>query len=131
MASLNRWKFPTENMAAKLLSLVIALVFWLTVAADKETQRNYAVPVNLINVPPGVAISGNVPKKINLSISGPEILFLTHDLNKLLITLDLQKTGEGTVSFPEMQKCVDLPSGMKVLRVYPSGVQLKMVRKVN
>lgn len=131
MASLKSWKFATENMAAKLLSLVIALVFWLTVTADKETRRNYTLPVRVINVPPGLAISGNVPKKVNLSISGPEILFLTHDLNKLLITLDLQKTGEGTVSFPEMQKCVDLPSGMKVLRVYPSGVQLKMVRKVN
>ncbi len=122
---------PTENLAAKLLSLAIASVFWLTVTADKEIRRNYTVPVRVINVPPGLTIYGNVPKNIKLSVSGPEILFLTHNFNDLKLTLDLLKTGEGTVSFPDLQKYVDLPSGMQVLRVFPSSMELKLVRRGN
>ncbi len=131
MAALSRWKLPTENLAAKLLSLAIASVFWLAVTADREIRRSYTLPVSVINVPPDLTVSGNMPKNIRISVSGPEIVFLTHNFNDLKLTLDMLETGEGTVSFPDLQKYVDLPSGMQIVKIYPSTMELKLVRKVN
>jgi YbbR domain-containing protein len=131
MASLIKWKFLTDNLAAKLLSLAIALVFWFSVTVEKDIHKNYTVPVRVVNIPTGLSLSGNVPENINFSLTGPKILFLTHNLNGLKITLDLRDTGEGTVSFPDLENYVDLPYGMHVIRVYPSGMKLRLVRSVN
>jgi YbbR domain-containing protein len=131
MAALSRWKFLTDNLAAKILSLAIASVFWLSVTVDKEIQKNFSAPLIVVNLPPGFTISDNVPHNINFTVTGPEILFLSHNLDGLKITLDLRKTGEGTVSFPHLQKYIDLPYGMQVIRVYPSSLELKLVRRKN
>jgi YbbR domain-containing protein len=131
MAALNRWKFLTDNLAAKILSLAIAAVLWFSVTTEKEIRKNFTVPLRVVNIPPGLTIPDNVPNNINLSVAGPEILFLSHNINGLKITLDLHKTGEGTVSFPDLQKYVDLPYGMQVIRVFPSSLELKLVRRKN
>jgi hypothetical protein len=131
MAALKRWKFLTDNLAAKLLSLAIATVFWLSVTADRDIRKDFTVPLKVANIPSGLTIAGYVPGSVDLSVSGPEILFLTHDLNDLRLTLDLGKTGEGTVSFPDLQRYVDLPSGMQVIRVYPSSLEMKLIHKEN
>ncbi len=131
MAALNRWKFLTDNLAAKILSLAIASVFWLSVTVDKEIRKNFTVPLRVVNLPPGLIISEKVPHHLNFSVTGPEILFLTHNLDDLNITLDLHESGEGTVSYPDLQKYLDLPNGMQVIRVYPSNLELKLVRKKN
>jgi len=44
------------------------------------------------------------------------------------VNLDLKGLGEGTVAFGSMDKRLSLPPGVSVLRVYPSNIEVKLVR---
>ena len=129
MASVRLWKIVTDNFAAKVLSLVIAALFWLTVTVGKETTRSYSLPVRLVNMPRGLAVGGNPPGSMDVTVTGPAVLFLAHPAHGMQVVLDLRNTGKGTVVFPDMHRYVRLPDGISVLRVFPSSIELELVEK--
>jgi YbbR domain-containing protein len=130
MAPMNRWKFITNNFAIKCLSLSIAIILWFTVTVDKETTKRFSVPIRVTNIPSGFAVVGNVPDTIEVTVAAPGILFLAHPVFGKPLTLDLRKTGKGTVAFPDLQSCIDVPYGMRVIMVYPSSIELKLEQRV-
>ncbi len=129
MAAVSMWKFITNNFAVKVLSLAVASIFWFSVTAEKEIVKSFSAPVKVINMPPGLIVADNLPKAVDVTVTGPGILFFMYPFQEKTLTLDLQKTGKGTVVFPDLQKCLDLPSGVRVIRVYPSSIELKLARR--
>jgi len=129
MAPVNRWKFITNNLAIKSLSLAIAIILWFSVTVDKETKKRFSVPIRVTNIPAGLAVAGNVPETIEVTVAAPGILFLAHPVFGKPLTLDLRKTGEGTVAFPDLQSYIDIPYGMRVIMVFPSSIELKLEQR--
>ncbi len=127
MASVRWRKFVTDNMAAKILSLVMAVVFWFAVTIEKETAKSFSVPVHIENIPSGLAIKGNLPRNIDVTVAGPVALFLAHPVPWKPVILDLRKTGKGTVEFSDLGKFVQVPNGISVIRVFPSRLDLELV----
>lgn len=129
MASVRFLKIVTDNFAAKILSLCIAAIFWVTVTVEKETVKSYSVPLLVANLPPGLMVDGKLPGRIDVTVTGPEILFLAHPVPWIPVTLDLQKTGKGTVNFPDLRGYVKVPHGVRIIRVFPSSLELILVEK--
>ncbi len=129
MASVSFRKIVTDNIAAKILSLVIAAIFWVTVTIEKETVKSYSVPLRFANLPPGLIVDGTPPRTIDVTVTGPEILFLAHPVPWMPVTLNLLKTGKGTVDFPDLRGYIKVPQGVRVIRVFPSSLELKLVER--
>ncbi len=129
MAPVNWRQFVTGNLAAKILSLVMAAIFWLTVTVEKETVKSYTVPVTVANIPPGLTVGRSLPRNINVTVSGPAILFLAHPFPWKPVILDLRKTAKGTVEFPDLGKLIQIPDGFSVVRVYPASMDLRLVEE--
>ncbi len=127
MASVRWRELATDNLAAKILSLVMATVFWFTVTIEKETVKNYTIPVRIVNIPSGLTIGGNLPRNIEVTVAGPAVLFLAHPFRLEPVTLDLRKTGKGTVEFPDLGRFVRVPNGASVVRVFPSRLDLELI----
>jgi hypothetical protein len=129
MASVRWWKFVTDNLAAKILALVMAASFWFTITIEKETVKSFIVPVRMINIPPGLTIGGSLPRDIEVTVAGPAVLFLAHPVPWKPVTLDLRKTAKGTVGFPDLGRFVQVPNGVSVIRVFPSRLDLELVER--
>jgi hypothetical protein len=131
MAAMKLPEFITRNPAAKLLSLAIAIIFWFSVTAGKETVRNFSVPIRLTNIPPGLHPAGTVPGNAEVTVAGPGFFFLIHPLAGKVLTLDLRNTGEGSTAFPDLREHLGLPEELRVIRMYPSSLELKLERKTD
>jgi hypothetical protein len=129
MASVRWRKYISDNLTAKILALVMAACFWFTIAVEKETVKSFTLPVRIINTPPGLKIGGSQPRSIDVTVAGPAILFLAHPLPRKPVTLDLRKTAKGTVEFPDLGRFVQVPSGVSVIRVFPSSLDLELVER--
>ncbi len=118
----------TNNLELKLLSLFLAIVLWLFVIAGRDAQTGLSLPVSFANLPPGLAVSGTPPPRLDVLVSGPRILLLRLEASPSPVILDLKDAGEGTIVFPAMATRVRVPDGVRVTRAAPAEIEVRLVK---
>lgn len=116
-----------HNLGLKALSLLLAVVLWLFVAADRETEKSLSVPVMLENLPSSLSVAGNPPSSIDIRIKGPRMLVMKSLAQHPHLLLDLKGSSEGTISFPSPGAMINLPEGVRVTRVIPAAIEIRLV----
>ena len=89
-----------ENWGIKLISLALSLTLWFYVTSKGKTEMTLTVPLELRNIPQGMAVVGNVAGSLEVRIQGQErILRDTTVAEKMagIIDLSLTRIGENTV----------------------------------
>lgn len=119
----------SENLGFKALSLLLAIALWLFVTAGTEGEVALTVPVQFRNIPPQLSPGSKVPPAVELKIAGPRILLWQLARERLAVTLDLQGVGEGSVAFTSLERTVRLRSGLRIIRIQPSAIELRLVRQ--
>ena len=119
----------TQNWVLKLLSLVFALVLWFFVMGEQKLEVGYAVPLELKNVPPGLMIANDVPSLIDVRISGPRTVLMNVKPSDISLSVDLRDLQPGVTTFKRLEERLNLPSALKVTRLSPSFVDVKLDRR--
>jgi len=118
----------TNNWVLKLLSLVFALVLWFFVIGERQLEVGYAVPLQLKNVPPTLIVANEVPSLVDVRLSGPRTLLMRIGPNDINLSVDLKGLKPGVTSFKRLDEKLDIPTGVKVTRLSPSFVDVKLDR---
>ena len=119
----------TENIGLKTLALFLALLLWFSVTVRQEGEVSMVAAVQLKNIPSHLSVASPPPPSILVEIAGPKILIMKLRKTSLAAVLDLKGYGAGTFSFPRLDTTVRLPDGLRVMRVDPSSIELKLVEK--
>lgn len=122
------FKLLTENWALKLLSLAFALILWFFVMGERKLERSYAVPLEMKNVPKAMIVANDVPSEVAVRISGPRTLLMNLHAEDLRIVIDLQDLPPGLTSFKRLEERLNIPAPLKVTRLSPSYVDVKIDR---
>ncbi|MDD2319204.1 MAG: CdaR family protein [Geobacteraceae bacterium] len=122
------WQVLGKNLSLKLLALTLAVALWMLATGAKDAKRDISVPLLLQNLPAGLSIAGPLPGAIDVTIAGPKIRLLGLRSEELSLSLDLSNLRAGTVTFSGMEKRLRLPPGITVMRVFPSVIEVKLVR---
>ncbi len=122
------FKRLTENLFLKLLSLAFALILWFFVMGEQQQEVSYAVPLVLKNVPAGMMVANEVPSQVDVRISGPRTLLMNLHPKDISIAVDLKGLEPGLSSFKRLEERFNLPSALKVTRLSPSFVDVKLDR---
>jgi YbbR domain-containing protein len=117
-----------ENWVLKVLSLVFALVLWFFVMGERKLEVGYAVPLELQNVPDEMIVTNEVPSLVDVRISGPRTLLMNLRPTDVHISVDLKGLQPGLTSFKRLEERLNIPSGLKVTRLSPSFVDVKLER---
>jgi YbbR domain-containing protein len=117
-----------ENLFLKLLSLAFALILWFFVMGEQKQEVSYAVPLIIKNVPTGLMVANEVPSQIDVRISGPRTLLMNLQPKDISIAVDLKGLEPGLTSFKRLEERFNLPSALKVTRLSPSFVDVKVER---
>lgn len=117
-----------ENWLLKLLSLSFALVLWFFVMGEQKLELGYAVPLELKNTPQGLMVSSEVPSLVDVRISGPRTLLMNLSPSDISISVDLKDLQPGLTSFKRLEERLNIPSALKVTRLSPSFVDVKLER---
>lgn len=118
----------SENWILKLLSLVFALILWFFVMGERKLEVGYTVPLELKNVPPGMMVANEVPSLVDVRLSGPRTLLMNLGPKDISISVDLVDLKPGLTSFKRLEERLNIPSGVKVTRLSPSFIDVKLER---
>lgn len=119
----------TKNWTLKLLSLVFAMILWMFIMGERHIEVGYTVPLELQKIPKELIVANQVPSLIDVRISGPRTLLMKVSPNDISITVDLSDLKPGLTSFKRLEERLNLPSGMRVTRVSPSFVDIRLDRR--
>ncbi len=117
-----------ENWFLKLLSLIFALILWFFVMGEQKQEVSYAVPLVLKNIPTGLMVANQVPSQVDVRINGPRTLLMNIRSTDISIGVDLKDLQPGLTSFKRLEERFNLPSALKVTRLSPSYVDVKLER---
>jgi len=118
----------THNLGLKVLSLILAVMLWLFVVAEKESQTSLSVPVVFENLPPGLVIVGRPPDRIDVRVAGPRMLLLRLNGDRPMLHLDLKDAREGTIAFPAPESAISIREGVRVTRVTPAAIEVRLAK---
>jgi len=122
------WQVLSNNLSFKLLSLLLAVALWVLATGAKDAERDLSIPLSLKNLPAGLSVASPLPGTVDVTVAGPKIRLLGLRSEEMSLSLDLKSLHEGTVTFSGMEKRLRIPPGITVMRLYPSVVDVKLVR---
>jgi YbbR domain-containing protein len=120
-----------ENWPIKLASLLLAVSLWFYVTSKGKTEMSLTVPLELRNIPQGMAVVGDVPGAVEARFQGQERALRDIAAGKKVvgaIDLSLVKEGENIIriSPDDIRK----PSGVTVTHIAPYEITVKLDRIV-
>jgi YbbR domain-containing protein len=122
------WQVLGNNLSLKLLSLLLAVALWVLATGAKDSEQDISIPLVIRNLPAGFSVASPLPGTVNVTVSGPKIRLLGLRSEEMSLSLDLSNLHEGTVTFSGMEKRLRIPPGIIVMRLYPSVIDVKLVR---
>lgn len=122
-----------ENWLLKLISLAFAVVLWFFVMGESRMEVTHVVPLEYERLPKGLIIANEVPTSAAVRISGPRSLQVNLNPNDISLRVDLSDLSAGVTSFKRLEESLNLPSGLKITRISPSfvDVKLELIREKN
>ncbi len=112
-----------DNLSLKLISLVLALLFFLMVRGEKPFLARGTVDVSYYP-PPGKILKAGLPDRLRVAVQGGASRmqrFRFEDLASVYV--DLSRVNDGYFKFtPDL---IQLPRGLKVTSVRPAGVMVR------
>ncbi len=113
-----------SNFGLKVLALTIAVGLWI--AGHRDIERAIEVPIAFRNIPSDLMLADNRIDYVVLRINGPRTLVSTLDPDDLKLSLDLSGAKPGDVSYPLGTGSFKIPRGVKVARITPPVVHLRL-----
>ena len=121
-----------KDWILRFVSLGLAIVLWNFVGGEDIVNKNIMVPVDIINLPRDLVISNQFKKEIEVPVSGPRSLVLDMGNRAISRHVDLADATPGTMVLENTNDVINVPRGVKVLRIQPKCVILsldKMIQK--
>ena len=122
------FKLLTDNWTLKLISIVFAILLWMFIMGERRLEIGFRVPLELQNIPSELIIANEVPSLVDVRISGPRTLLMKVSPNDISIIVDLSDLKPGLTTFKRLEERLNLPSGLRVTRLSPSFIDLKLER---
>ncbi len=121
----------TQDVDLKILSLAAAVVLWAFVSYGAASTRTVRLPIEVRNLAPGLTVAGGPLPAVEVTLSGHKSRLWRYGQKAPHLVFDLTGVGAGTVAFPHMEKLVDVPSGVSVVRIHPSALEFSIVRRAD
>jgi len=121
-----------DNLGWKLLSLVLAVVLWLTFASAPEVATSLGVPVEFQHVPTGLEIVSNLPERVQLQVQGAAGKLDAVNLSAIAVVLnlsDMRSPGQRTFTIDSHN--VRLPLGVRLVRAIPGQLRVEFERRAS
>lgn len=133
MPDFQRWlvffrEFPRRNLGLKLMALAASVALWWFVAAESIIQVGYVIPLEIRNLPNGMAIANKVERQVEVRLSGPASLLGSIRQKDLYATIEMSNAKPGRERFRLSEQSISLPIGVHVQRIYPGSVEVAVER---
>lgn len=117
-----------KNWVLKCISLAFAVVLWFFVMGESRMEVTHIAALEYKNLPEGLMIASEVPTTVAIMISGPRALQVNLSPSDISLSVDLKGLSAGVTSFKRLEESLNIPTGLKITRISPSYVDVKLER---
>lgn len=120
-----------HNWWLKLLALGLAYALWAVVLPRESgpIEIGRSVPLELVNLPAGIEVVGQIPTHIHLHLRGSESRLRRLLPEEVGVVLDLRNATPGKHTFRLTPTHVEAPPGVEVVRIVPDAIRLELARR--
>jgi YbbR domain-containing protein len=120
-----------QNLPLKLLALAISVLLWVVFVDRPELVTSVSAPVEYQNTPDNLELSSSLPERVYLEVQGPSARLHSLDLSQASVVLNLGSVRQpGEHTFTIERRNIDMPAGLRLVRVVPSQVRLQFERRM-
>ena len=119
-----------KDWVLKLISLGFAITLWFFVVGEEKAEVSISMPLEIVNLPPNLVISNDIPPAIDVRVYGPRSMIKAVSSQGLSRVIDLKNAAPGRVTVQMTPDTLPLPKGLKVMRIQPSRVDIVLERYV-
>jgi YbbR domain-containing protein len=120
----------TSNLALKASSLLLALLLWFAIAAEKTSEMGISVPVELQNLPRDLELTGDPVNVVEVRLRASPGIIQRLGPGEVAARLDLQGASEGERIVHLTSEAIRVPFGIKVVKISPAIITLNFERTV-
>lgn len=119
-----------ENKSYKFVSLIIALILWMTILGRRDFTLSKNIDVEVTVSHQQVLVSQSA-EFVRVRFSGPHTALkkFTESGLSQLISVDVSEKGEGEFDIEIPVSKIEVPFGVRVESVKPSVIRVKLMRK--
>lgn len=116
-----------ESWGIKLVSLVLSLSLWFYVTSKGKAEITITAPLELRNIPPGMAVVGDVPRNIEVRLHGQERAMrdITAE-RRVMGIIDISGAVAGENIIRISPDDIKRPSGVSVSRISPYEIRVRL-----
>lgn len=127
----HRWKdVVTHNFSYKVVSLLIALILWLTILGRRDFSMSKTIDIELIAGTHQI-VTLQSPESVKVKVTGPRTAlkkFMETGMSQLL-SIDISRKGVGDIEIDVPFRQIDVPFGVKIISIKPSVIKAHVVPK--
>jgi len=124
-------KILFDNWSIKLISLVLAVILWFNVTSKGKMEIALTVPLELQNIPAGMAVVGDVPGFLDVRVQAQERVLRDITMEKQVtgrLDLSRSRVGENTVRISPDD--INRPSAVMVTHISPYEIKVRLEQLV-
>ena len=110
-----------ENLGIKLAAIALALLVYFHVRTEREDELTFRVPVVLKGLPDSLTWTGEIPRDVNVTLSGRLKNLIRLRLAPVHIDVDVSQAGPGRFQRTLSSGDVPLPAGSNLLVTHFAG----------
>jgi hypothetical protein len=118
-----------SNLPLKLFAILIAIVWWAVVRGEDTRVRDVNVPVDYINLPPSMELSGRIVDTVSVRLRAPDPILRNLPEDRLSVSIDLARAPLGDQRVPIGGDLLRVPGGIEVVRITPPAVPVRLERR--
>ncbi|PWU18151.1 MAG: hypothetical protein C5B49_07625 [Bdellovibrio sp.] len=118
------------NFSYKIISLLIALILWITILGRRDVVISRKVDIEFVTSPQYM-VTRQSADQIKIKVSGPGTAlrrFVENGISQV-VTMDVTDRTEGDYTLAIPKAKVDLPFGVKLLSISPDKIGFKLEKK--
>jgi hypothetical protein len=118
----------SHNLGLKFLALALAVACWWFVAGENKVLMAFNVPLEIRDLPKGMTVTNKVERQVEVRLSGPSSLLTGLKPSEVSVAIDLSGARAGRQYVTLDERAVNVPTGVRVQRIYPSTVEVVLER---
>ena len=120
----------TENWPFKLISLIIALILWVTVLGRRDFVFTKVIDVELMTAE-GHVVMAQTADRIRVRVSGPRssLKKFMDSRSSQTVQIDITQMGDGILDVDVPQGKIEVPVGVKILGIRPNVIRAEVAPK--
>lgn len=113
-----------NNLGLKLLSLAIAVLLWMAIAAEPKPEVAITVPIEFHNSPDSLEISSETIPQVQVLVKGPSGVVHSLGTAEVHAMIDLASATPGEHTYDLSPARIRVPRDVEVVQVIPSQFRI-------